>query len=203
MKAGHIAGALAAILVAMGAAGLLLWRRGHPVTSADYAAWVLAITLGGAVVAMFLIVLWQHQLQEHRQVRAADQLRASRAEAAYQLASYVEVVCKKVIEHTADMQADRAYLTTAAGELQSIGASLERYDPVDFPTYGELRPLTAVIAARAALSQQLSSVLAATDSQALAAELNCGFTSAIGGITKDVAALQSIAIAKKLAAQDI
>ena len=44
MKTGHTAGALAALLVAMGAAGLMLWRKGHPASAADYAAWALAVS---------------------------------------------------------------------------------------------------------------------------------------------------------------
>ena len=203
MKEDRTAGVLAAVLVAVGAACLLLWRRGHPRLPADYALWALAITIGGAVTATFLIVVWQHQVQERRQARLAAERRAGRADAAYQLGVCAEVLCKKMIEHTQEMQADPTYIATAAGELHAIGIALEKYDPVDFASYDELKPLTGLIAARASLTQQLRDALQRTDSREMSAELHTGFSRLAGNIAKDVAALQGIARAKKIAASEI
>jgi hypothetical protein len=182
-----------AILIAVLLPLVWLWFRFQPGDPADGAAWAQAISSVAAIAAALFVVIWQHHLQVMRDEASRKQARAERLEAAFQLGEYVRVVAVKVIKHASGKNADRIYLTNAAGELQAIGTALGKYHPADFYGYRELKSLMAVMSATAALAQQLEHALTIHDPYAASAMLHQGFGGAIENLTANARELKEVA----------
>lgn len=184
-------GALTLVVIAI--CGVCLWF--WPVKgSADAAAWAQGISTSLAVIAALFVPAWQRLDARERDLKQRDVDSADRTETAFQLAFYVDTVCKKVLRHCqAEHHPDRNYLTNAAGELEAIGAAFDKYRPSDFSTYSELKPLISVMAARAALERHLLRALDRMDVQAVSTELLGAYKGAEDSIEGDVRSLRSAA----------
>ena len=171
---------------------VLLWLW-PPGSSSEVAAWAQAVTTGAAVFAALFIGVWQHEAQRARDELSRRQLRANQTETAFQLASYVQSVCNKVIGYVSDKTfdpPDPLFLMNAAGELDAIGVAFQNYHPDDFGTYAQLQPLVGVMAARSALARQLEWALAKAYKDNVAGAVSVGFQGAIESIDANVAKLR-------------
>jgi hypothetical protein len=178
-------------LLGVAIAALALLRAWPPATSADVASWGQAVSTSAAVVVALFVAAWQHEMLRRREVILNLQEKADQCETAYQLASYVELVCKKVLDHLADNHhPDRTYLTNAAGELEAMGVAFDKYRPAEFGTYQQLQPLLSMMAARAALQRHLERALLRMDSIPVRNELLTSFQGAVESIEANVARLK-------------
>jgi hypothetical protein len=198
MKISWLAG-IALLIVA--AASVALLRCWPPTSSADVASWGQAVSTTAAVVVALFVAAWQHEMQREREAGAMLRDKAPQCETAYQLAGYVETVCKKVLGSLKESHhPDRVYLTDAAGEFEAIGVAFEKYRPADFGTYEQLKPLVAIMAARAALLRHLERALSRMDAQAVRNELLASFDGAVKSIEENVAKLKVSADLASIAA---
>ncbi|MFC5498164.1 hypothetical protein ACFPOE_11510 [Caenimonas terrae] len=192
-------GVLLAFFVLLFVVFLLVWP---PTTSGDVATWAQAVSTTAAVVVALFVALWQQDAARNREETLRLKAKADRCEAAFQLGHYIRTVADKVIAHTSRQVATRVYLTNAAGELDAIGVALDKYNPADFASYRELKPLIALMSARAAMLQQLNHALVGVDANNVSAALEGAFRGFIENIKSNVEEMKVLADEAKAAIPD-
>ena len=141
---------LAGVFVALG----LFWRNGAPVNPSDYAAWAEAITAAVAIIGAFAVVLWQHELQAARSEIERLRARATRFEAAYQLAFYCAEVSDRITKEIirVDQAPDVGELRNAHAELATMGNAFQQFRIGDFEGYEELSSLIRMMSIHQAIT---------------------------------------------------